>query len=216
MIKPAKHPWCRVAGVVGLQAFATGKGWAGVVKIVDIRPNARTEAESLGAKVAGFEMPVELAVADGGYAKALPEEWLLREREAIEGAVQEADIVVLSALVPGEVAPVLITEKMVARMKPGSTIIDVSIDQGGNCALTEPGAEVVRHGVYLCGIKNIPGSVPVHSTWLYANNMYYFVEHLFSQGVGVIKGKRRDCPQFPDCLRGQDPPCGTLKALGEI
>ncbi len=215
MIKPA-NILVVGAGVVGLQAIATGKRLGGVVKIVDIRPNARTEAESLGAKVAGFEMPVELAVADGGYAKALPEEWLLREREAIEGAVQEADIVVLSALVPGEVAPVLITEKMVARMKPGSTIIDVSIDQGGNCALTEPGAEVVRHGVYLCGIKNIPGSVPVHSTWLYANNMYYFVEHLFSQGVGVIKENDEIVRSSLIASEGKILHAGTLKALGEI
>ncbi len=177
MIKPA-NILVIGTGVVGLQAIATGKRLGGVVKAVDIRPDAKKEAESLGVKVAGFDVPPEVAVGDGGYAKALSDEWLEKERDYLAPQVAEADIVVLSALVPGEVAPHLITKEMVESMKPGSVIIDVSIDQGGNCEITTPGKEMVHQGVYICGIKNIPGSLPVHSSWMYANNLYYFIENL--------------------------------------
>ena len=171
-------------GVVGLQAIATGKRLGGSVKSVDIRPDAKKEAESLGVKVTGFEVPSEIAVGGGGYAKALPEEWIERERSALAPQVADADIVILSALVPGEVAPTLVTKNMVESMKPGSVIIDVSIDQGGNCEITVPAKETVHQGVYLSGIKNIPGSLPVHSSWLYANNLYYFIENLFKVRIG--------------------------------
>lgn len=183
MIKPA-NILVIGTGVVGLQAIATGKRLGGLVKSVDIRPDARKEAESLGVKVTGFEMPPEIAVGDGGYAKALPGEWIEREQAALAPQVAEADIVILSALVPGEVAPTLVTKQMVGSMKSGSVIIDVSIDQGGNCEVTEPGQESVYQGVYISGIKNIPGSLPVHSSWLYANNLYYFIENLFKGNIG--------------------------------
>lgn len=178
MIKPA-NILVVGTGVVGLQAIATGKRLGGVVKAVDIRPDARKEAESLGVKVVGFEAPPELVIGKGGYARALPEEWLKKEHQALAPLVADADIIILSALVPGEVAQTLITREMVETMKPGSVIVDVSIDQGGNCEMTDPGKERMYNGVYICGIKNIPGSLPVHSSWLYANNLYYFVEHLF-------------------------------------
>jgi NAD(P) transhydrogenase subunit alpha len=178
MIKPA-NILVVGTGVVGLQAIATGKRLGGVVKAVDIRPDARKEAESLGVKVVGFEAPPELAIGKGGYARALPEEWLEKEHQALGPLVAEADIIVLSALVPGEVAQTLITREMVETMKPGSVIVDVSIDQGGNCEMTDPGKERMYNGVYICGIKNIPGSLPVHASWLYANNLFYFVENLF-------------------------------------
>lgn len=177
MIKPASIMVVGT-GVVGLQAIATGKRLGGVVKAVDIRPDAKKEAESLGVTVAGFDVPPEVALGEGGYAKALSNEWLARERDDLAPQVAKSDIVVLSALVPGEVAPLLITKQMVESMKPGSVIIDVSIDQGGNCQITDPGKETVHQGVYICGIKNIPGSLPVHSSWLYANNLYYFIENL--------------------------------------
>lgn len=183
MIKPA-NILVIGTGVVGLQAIATGKRLGGSVKSVDIRPDARTEAESLGVKVTGFDVPSEIAVGDGGYAKALPEEWIVREQAALAPQVADADIVILSALVPGEVAPTLVTKQMVESMKPGSVIIDVSIDQGGNCEITVPGQESVHQGIYISGIKNIPGSLPVHSSWLYANNLYHFIENLFKDKTG--------------------------------
>lgn len=170
------------AGVVGLQAVATAKRLGGVVKVVDIRAAAREEAASLGAKAVGFEAPDEYAIGEGGYAGALPEEWLVAEREAIAPYVAAADIIVLSALVPGEVAPLLITEEMIASMRPGSVIVDVSVDQGGNCAATVPATEVVVSGVHVLGYVNIPGSVPVHSSWLYGKNMLAFVQNLFKNG----------------------------------
>jgi NAD(P) transhydrogenase subunit alpha len=174
------------AGVVGLQAIATAKRLGGVVKAFDIRKDACTKADSLGAKVIEFDIPQELAVGKGGYAKALEDEWLEIERRLFSPHLEAADVVILSALVPGEVAPILVTEKMVANMKPGSVIMDVSVDQGGNCEVTEPGNFIQRLGINVCGIQNIPGRMAVHASWLYANNMYYYVENLFKNGVGEL------------------------------
>jgi len=175
------------AGVVGLQAIATAKRLGGSVKAIDIRADARREAGSLkGTKVVGCEVPEELAVGHGGYARALPDEWLERERTLLRAIAPQMDIIILSALVPGEIAPVLLTDETVRRMRPGSVIVDVSIDQGGNCALTEAGREVVAHDVYVCGTANIPGSVPVDATWLYAHNMLNYVENLFRDGPGTL------------------------------
>ena len=174
------------AGVVGLQAIATAKRLGASIKAVDISAAARAGAESLGARIAGFEIPAEIALEEAtGYARALPPEWLEKERLALAPLVAEADVVVMSALVPGEVAPTLITEEMVAAMKPGSVIIDVSVDQGGNCALTEAGADIVRHGVFIGGRMNIPGSLPIDASWLYATNMVHFIKALFPNGPGA-------------------------------
>jgi len=219
MIKPA-NILVIGTGVVGLQAIATGKRLGGVVKAIDIRPDAKKEAESLGVKVVGFDIPPELVVGEGGYAKALPDEWLEKERQALAPLVAESDIIILSALVPGEVAQHLITKAMVETMKPGSVIIDVSIDQGGNCEMTNPGKELVHHGVYICGIKNIPGSLPVHSSWLYANNLYYFVENLFKNGTDTFAMTDEIMTDeiIKDSLvthKGKLYHQGTLKAMGD-
>ncbi len=184
-IKPARFLIIGT-GVVGLQAIATAKRLGAIVKAVDIRTNACTEAKSLGAKSVEFDIPQELAVAEGGYAKALENEWLEKERNIINQHLQESDVVILSALVPGEVAPVLITKSMVSTMKPGSVIIDVAVDQGGNCEITEAGSFVQKFNVNICGIQNIPGRVAVHASWLYANNIYYYVENLFKKGIGTL------------------------------
>ena len=170
------------AGVVGLQAIAAAKRLGGQVTAVDIRPDAREQAISLGVKVGGFDVPAELAVGAGGYSKALPEEWLASERNALRTLLKDSDIVVASALVPGERAPQLITDDMVQDMKPGSVIIDVSIDQGGNCAATVPGETVVVHNVTICGTQNIPGGMAVDATWLFAKNVLSCVQHLFPNG----------------------------------
>ncbi len=172
------------AGVVGLQAIATAKRLGAVVRAWDIREAARTEAVSLGAKVVGFDVPAELAIAQGGYAKLLPAEWLAKEQQAIEPVVAESDIVILSALVPGALAPVIVTRAAVNRMKPGSVIVDVSIDQGGNCELTQAGREIVEHDVCVSGLQNIPGRMAMHATWLYAHNMFHYVDNLFKTVPG--------------------------------
>jgi NAD(P) transhydrogenase subunit alpha len=213
MIKPAKILVIG-AGVVGLQAIATGKRLGGVVKAIDIRPDAKKEAESLGVKVVGFDVPPEMAIGEGGYAKALPQEWLEKERQALAPLVAESDIIVLSALIPGEAAQHIITREMVESMNPGSVIIDVSIDQGGNCALTDPGKELIHNGVYICGIKNIPGSLPVHSSWLYANNLYYFVENLFKNGEPDFNMADEIIKDSLVTHKGKLYHQGTRKALG--
>lgn len=204
------------AGVVGMQAIATALRLGGVVEVMDIREDARRGAERLGARVVGFDVPAALATAQGGTAKALPPRWVEKAREALAPFVEQADVLILSALVPGEVAPVLITEEMVRRMRPGSVIVDVAVDQGGNCELTEAGTEIVRHGVRMCGLLNIPGSVPVHASWLYANNVLQYVKNLFKNGL--------DTPDLDDEIvrhslvthRGQIVHRGTLKAMRPV
>lgn len=166
------------AGVGGLQALATAKRLGAICHAADIRPAAREQAASLGAKIIELGIPDEAALGQGGYAKALSEELLQKEREALKEHVKNMDIIFLSALVPGKLAPVLIDEEMVKKMKAGSVIVDISIDQGGNCALTEPGESIVKHGVNLVGIKNIPGMLPESSTWMFAKNVYNLVNYL--------------------------------------
>ncbi len=201
------------AGVVGLQAVATAKRLGGTVQAVDIRHEARKAAESLGVGVVGFEVPIELAHGEGGYAKALPDDWLQKERDALAPWIAEADIVILSALVPGEVAPVLVTRDLVGRMKPGAVIVDVSVDQGGNCEVTEPGEERTFGSVLVCGTWNIPGAMPVHASWLYAHNVLRYVQNLFKRGL--------ENPDFDDEIvrsslvtrGGKVVHAGTLKAI---
>lgn len=170
------------AGVAGLQAIATAKRLGAVVTAVDIRPDANEQARSLGAKAFDTGVPAEVAVGEGGYAQRLSDEWLAKEIENIKGLVKEADILILAALIPGKLAPILITEEMVKSMAPGSSIVDISIDQGGNCALTVPGEIVVKHGVSINGIKNIPGMLPTSSTWMFANNIYNLLAFLCVDG----------------------------------
>ncbi len=170
------------AGVAGLQALATAKRLGAAVFAADIRPEASEHAKSLGAREVDTGVPAEIAIGEGGYANRLPDEWLEREREAIREAVIKSDIVILTALVPGKLAPVLVTEDMVKNMKRGSVIVDVAIDQGGNCALTAGGEIIERYGVSIDGTKNIPGKMPVSSTWMFANNVYNFVAAFCKDG----------------------------------
>ncbi len=203
-------------GVMGLQAVATARRLGGIVKAFDIREAARAEAESLGAKIAGFEVPEELALGAGGYAKALPAEWLEKEREALKPLVAAADLIILGALVPGEIAPVLITEEMVASMRPGSIIVDVSVDQGGNCACTQAGKEVFVHGVLVSAVANIPGSMPVVASWLYGKNMLEYVKNLFKNGPDSEPDWDDDIVKSGLVTRGgKIVHRGTLVAMGE-
>ena len=185
MLKPA-NVLVIGAGVAGLQALATAKRLGAVTYAMDIRAEANEQAKSLGAKVIESGVPPEIAIGEGGYAKKLPDKWIDREREEIQKVIHEMDIVFLSALIPGKVAPILITEEMVKGMKNGSVIVDVSIDQGGNCAITPPGTKEVKHGVTICGIKNIPGLIPTSSTWMFSQNVYNLVSYLIRDGEVVL------------------------------
>ena len=173
-------------GVAGLQAVATAKRLGAVVTAVDIRPDAREQSMSLGAKPFDVGVPAEVAIGEGGYAQRLSDEWLNKEREALKPLVKDADIIILSALIPGKLATILITKEMVASMAPGSSIVDISIDQGGNCELTEAGEVVVKHGVTIDGTKNIPGMMPTSSTWMFANNVYQLLAFLAQDGKIVL------------------------------
>jgi NAD(P) transhydrogenase subunit alpha len=214
-LKPAKFLMIG-CGVVGLQAIATAKRLGASTKAVDINAAAAKGAESLGAKIAGFEVPPEIALEQGtGYARALPEEWLRREREALAPLVADADCIILSALVPGEIAPTLITEEMVAAMRPGSVIVDVSVDQGGNCALTTPGEDRLIHGVFVSGRMNIPGSLPIDASWLYATNMVEFIKTLFPKGAGAFDLSDEIIQSALVTHEGKIVHHGALKALGQ-
>ena len=181
MIKPCNALICGV-GVAGLQALATAKRLGAKTFAIDIRPAAAEQATSLGAKVVESGVDPALAIGKGGYAMELPEDVLAAERELIAKVLPDMDIVFLSALVPGRLAPILITEEMVKTMKPGSVIVDIAIDQGGNCAITTPGVRDIKHGVILEGIKNIPGMLAESSTFMYAANMYNLVKYLTKDG----------------------------------
>ncbi|HHT30553.1 MULTISPECIES: NAD(P) transhydrogenase subunit alpha [Petrimonas] len=181
MLKPA-NVLVIGAGVAGLQALATAKRLGAVTYAMDIRPAANEQAKSLGARIIETGVPEELAVGQGGYAQKLPEEWLAKEREVLAGVLKDMDIVFCSALIPGKVAPILITDKMVESMKNGAVIVDISIDQGGNCEVTPAGKKEIIHNVMVQGIKNIPGLIPTSSTWMFSQNVYNLVKYLSKDG----------------------------------
>lgn len=215
MIKPASVLVIG-AGVAGLRAIATARGLGAVVHAADIRPEAAEQAKSLGARIIDLGIPEELALSpDKKFAKPLPEEWLEKERAALKEYVAKADIVIASALVPGRVAPVLITEKMVKSMQPGSCIVDISIDQGGNCELTVSGERVIRHGVVIEGIKNIPGMIPNASTWMFSNNVYNLLKYLSKDGKIVLDLNDEIVASILVTKDGKIVHAGTLEAMGQ-
>jgi NAD(P) transhydrogenase subunit alpha len=171
------------AGVAGLQAIGTAKRLGAVVEAYDTRPVVREQVESLGAKFVELGLETKDAEAKTGYAKAQSEEFYRRQQEQMAKYVGAADVVIPTALVPGQRAPVLITEDMVKGMRPGSVIVDLAAEQGGNCALTEPGQEVERYGVTIVGPVNLPSSVPYHASQMYARTVTNYLMHLLRDGA---------------------------------
>lgn len=201
-------------GVAGLQAAATAKRLGAQVTAVDIRPDAREQALSVGAKIHDPGVPASEAVGQGGYALRLSDEWLNKERESIRELVASADILILAALIPGKLAPVLVTEDMVKAMRPGSCIVDIAIDQGGNCALTEAGEITVKHGINIDGTKNIPGMMPTSSTWMFAHNVYNLLALLCEDGKVTLD---MNDPIVASILTTRDKKvvhAGALEAMG--
>ena len=172
------------AGVAGLQAIATARRLGAVVSAFDVRPVVKEQVESLGARF--LELDVEGAEGVGGYAVALAEDQHAREQELIGRHAQESDAVVTTALVPGRSAPVLITEAAVRGMRPGTVIVDLAAEMGGNCEATEPGETVVRHGVTLVGLTNLPATMPTHASQMYSRNVQAFLTHLVRDGELVL------------------------------
>ena len=171
------------AGVAGLQAIGTAKRLGAVVEAYDTRPAVKEQVESLGARFA--ELPLESRDAEdkGGYAKAQSEDFIRKQQELMLKFVAGADVVIPTALVPGQRAPVLITEEMVQAMRKGSVIVDLAAEQGGNCALTEPGKEVVKHGVLILGPVNLPATMAFHASEMYARTVTSFLGHLVKDGA---------------------------------
>ena len=214
MIKPCNVMVAGV-GVAGLQALATAKRLGAKTYAIDIRPAAAEQATSLGAKLIDSGVDPALAIGQGGYAMELPADVLAAERERIAKVLPDMDIVFLSALVPGRLAPTLITEEMVKTMKPGSVIVDISIDQGGNCAITTPGVRDVKHGVILEGIKNNPGMLAESSTFMYAANMYNLVKYLTKDGKLNLDESDDIVSGMLTTKDGKVVHAGALAAMGE-
>jgi NAD(P) transhydrogenase subunit alpha len=174
------------AGVAGLQAIATAKRLGAIVHAYDVRPAVKEQIESLGGRF--VELPLETADAEdkGGYAKAQDAAFLSRQRELLQKVVAESDIVISAAAVPGSKAPVLVTDEMVAGMQPGSVIVDLAAEQGGNCEASRPGETVTAHGVTVMAPLNLAATVPYHASQLYARNVANFVVNLVKDGVAQL------------------------------
>ncbi len=170
------------AGVAGLQAIGTARRLGAVVEAYDTRPAVKEQVESLGARFAEFGLEVKDAEDKSGYAKAQSEDFYRKQQEMMYKSVTAADVVIPTALVPGQRAPILIGDEMVRGMRPGSVIVDLAAEQGGNCALTEPGSEIVRYGVLIIGPMNLPSTVAFHASEMYARTVTNYLLHLLNEG----------------------------------
>lgn len=165
-------------GVAGLQALATARRLGAVISAYDLRPAAKEQVQSLGGRF--VELPIEAKDAQDarGYARAQDEDFYRRQRELLGKAVQESDVVITAAVIPGKKSPILVTEEMVKGMAQGSVVVDLAAERGGNCDITEPGQIVVKHGVTIIGSINLASGVPYHASMMYARNVTAFVTHL--------------------------------------
>jgi proton-translocating NAD(P)+ transhydrogenase subunit alpha len=169
------------AGVAGLQAIATARRLGAIVSAFDVRPAVKEQVESLGAKFLAMEERVE-AEGSGGYAKELSEDQHRRELEFLAGSVKDVDVVITTAAIPGKRAPVLVTRAAVEGMRPGSVIVDLAAESGGNCELTQAGERRDHHGVTILGPVNLPATLPLHASQMYSRNVASFLQHLVKDG----------------------------------
>ena len=169
------------AGVAGLQAIATAKRLGAQVEASDVRPEVKEQVESLGAKYIEVKTEESDGVGEGGYAKETSDDYKKKQQELLAQHISKSDMVITTALIPGRPAPILIPESMVKGMKPGSVIMDLASENGGNCELTEPGQVVTKNGVIIDGTTNIPGTMSVHATELYAKNINALITHIFNK-----------------------------------
>jgi NAD(P) transhydrogenase subunit alpha len=180
-VKPAKV-FIIGAGVAGLQAIASAKRMGAQVLAYDLRPAVKEQVESLGGKFVEMELDTGASEDKGGYAKEMGEEFYRKQRELMTRVVAETDVVISTAAVPGKKAPILITEEMVKGMMPGSVIIDLAAERGGNCELTKPGEVIEVHGVTIVGPINIPATVPYHASQMYGKNVTTFLLNMVKEG----------------------------------
>jgi NAD(P) transhydrogenase subunit alpha len=174
------------AGVAGLQAIATARRLGAVVSGYDIRAAVKEQIESLGARFVVLDIEPAGAEDKGGYAKAMGEDFYRRQRELLGDVLAEQQVVITTAAVPGKKAPILITSEMAARMAPGSVIVDIAAERGGNCELTRPGETVERNGVRVIGPLNLPSTIPYHASQMYAKNIATFLRYLIKDGKLVL------------------------------
>jgi len=172
------------AGVAGLQAIATARRLGAVVEATDVRPAVKEEVQSLGATFVELELAAQ--AGEGGYAGEQSEEFLSQQRQLISQRIEQSDLVITTAAVPGRRAPILITEEVVTRMRPGAVIVDLAADTGGNCELTRPGEEVVVGGVTILGWRDLPATVPATASQMLARNLAALVGHLVGDGKLVV------------------------------
>ena len=176
------------AGVAGLQAIATAKRLGAVVSATDVRPAVKEQVESLGGKfVAVEDEEFKAAETSGGYAKEMSDAYKAKQAQLIADTIKTQDIIITTALIPGRAAPVLVTEDMVKTMKPGSVIVDLAVEQGGNCPISEAGKVVVKHGVTLVGYTNIAGRLAEVASMLYAKNLLNFLSNLWDAEGKMLK-----------------------------
>ncbi len=184
------------AGVAGLQAVATAKRLGAVIEASDVRPAVKEQVESLGAKFLDVpyltEEEREIAQGAGGYARPMPPDWMRRQAEAVHQRATQADVVITTALIPGRPAPRLIKEDTVKAMKPGAVVVDLAVEQGGNVEGIERGRIVVKHGVKLIGLENLPASVAGDASALYARNVYNFLALMLDPKSGELKLDKSD------------------------
>jgi NAD(P) transhydrogenase subunit alpha len=173
------------AGVAGLQAIATAKRLGAKVEAFDVRPAVKEQIESLGARFVEMEIEAGAETA-GGYAKEMSQDFIRREHEAIGSRLPRTDVVIATALIFGKRAPTLITEEMVKKMRPGSVIVDIAAEQGGNCALTKAGEVVQAGGVTIYGPVNLPAMMPTHASQMYSRNMVNLIKTLYSGPDGAL------------------------------
>lgn len=180
------HVFVIGAGVAGLQAIATARRLGAVVNAYDVRPAVKEQVESLGGRFVELKLDAAGAEDKGGYAKDLGEEFIRKQRELMAKVVAESHVVITTAAVPGKKAPVLVTVEMVKGMLPGSLIIDLAAERGGNCELTRADETVVEHGVTILGPSNLPSTVPLHASQMYARNLVMFLKELTRDGEPAL------------------------------
>jgi len=170
-------------GVAGLQAIATARRLGGIVSAYDVRPAVKEQVESLGAKFVEMPLEIDAAEGQGGYAKAMGEEFYTKQRALMAEVVAQSDVVVTTAAIPGKPSPLLITADAVRGMATGSIVVDLAAERGGNCELSQADAEVVEGGVTILGPTNLPSQVPYHASQMYSKNMTNFLQHLIADGA---------------------------------
>ena len=176
------------AGVAGLQAIATARRLGAVVSATDVRPAVKEQVESLGATFVMVESEEsKSAETSRGYAKEMSEDYRRRQTDLVANTVTKQDIVITTALIPGRPAPVLLTEAMIESMRAGSIVVDLAVEQGGNCPLARPGEVVEHHGVRILGYTNVPGRLPADASALYARNLLNFIAPFVTEtGGGIV------------------------------